>query len=158
MIYRIKKLPYITLEGIRWRPPIVTRLSTSRQKPLYAKMSPFGNTRRARIKNEALVEDGIQYAKNRLMQDTIPHARLMDMAPLRVANIEILVQIVPVRFGNKLLMQLPDIVFQPELETGHISLLPLAPFELFPCGEKICYTGNIMKKISSTITPPRRKR
>jgi len=52
------------------------------------------------------------------------------------------------------MMQSKKIIFQLKLKQSYIALFLLPLPKLFPCSEKICYTDNIMEKISSNVTPP----
>lgn len=100
-----------------------------------------------RMGNECWFKNGVEYGENRMVQNAISHAGLVNAALLGIADGKCAVRFVSVGPGCKFTMQGKKILFQPALEFLHILPSLFALPKLFPCNEKSFLGGNVAEKV-----------
>lgn len=125
-------------------------------EPAHRLVRPLAEPAGIRIVDEALVEIRIEHAIDRMMKQAVTHACLVNVSRLRVGDVERVVAAVAIRFRFQVRVERQDIVHELQAEFLHISLLPLAPQEFFPCLKKILDRDDIIKSMREPIraTPP----
>lgn len=88
MIDRIEEFSDVAFEAPCLSRPIPRRLAEKSLEPFRAPMGPFVIPRRIRIEYEMPVEYRIERSKNRLMDEPISSACLVNMPELRVFHIK----------------------------------------------------------------------
>ena len=88
MINAIKKSSNITFERPGRPYSVRARAFQKTLKAMHPCMRTLSKTRSKRIEVKALFVERLQYANHTLKQDSIANTRLMDMAQLRVADVE----------------------------------------------------------------------
>ncbi len=71
---------------------------------------------RIRVVDERLVKKRVELSVHGMMQKTITHARLVDIARLGVADFKMFVASMSVRFILQLLVKLSDLIYQVTLK------------------------------------------
>lgn len=110
-----------------------------------------------RVADEGAVEERIQFAIQRMMQEPVAHACLVDVARLRVAYLEVVISAMRIGACRKLAMQAEDVVHQAMLELLHVFLVALPMDKFFPSGEQILDGDDIfvgMSENNPRVTPP----
>ena len=90
------------------------------------------------------------------MKQAVPHHRFMNIARLRVGDIESVISAVDICFHFQFIMQGKDVVHQPSLEFLHVFFIPLAAHEFFPRLKQILYRDDILVGMSeqTSLTDP----
>src|SRR3989344_5203682 len=114
---------------------------------------PLTSATRVRIGNECAVEEWIELAVERVVEQPIAHGRFVDVAGLGVADAEVLVSAMLVCARSKVAIECEDVVHQLVLELLHVLLLPLAPYELTPRGKQILHRDDIFIGMSELNSP-----
>lgn len=92
-----------------------------------------------RIADERAVEEWVELAIDGMMQEPIAHTRLMDVARLRVRDIESVVTTVDISLIRKIVMKRKNVVRKPVLEFLYVLFVSLPFQEFMPCAEQIIY-------------------
>ena len=97
---------------------------------------------RVRISNKSPVEEWVECAVNRMMQEPVANGRFMNVARLRIGNFECLIPAVAVDMVDNIIMKLYDIIHQMDTEFLNIWFRSFSRKEFLPCGEQILKGGN----------------
>lgn len=153
MIDRREEFPHIAFEHPALARVILRGFAEKILESLHCLMRSFSITARIRIGYEPAIEEGIELAIERMMEQAVAHERLMDIPRLRIGNLKGVVASMPVSPFLELAPQLEDVIHEPVLEFLNILLLPLAPDEFLPCREQVFQRNDILIAIMDKILP-----
>lgn len=105
MVYRGKELPYVAFEHPNRARVIMRYLIGKGAKAIYRLVPAFISSARVRVGNESPIKKWVELAVERVMQQTVSHARLMYVPWLWVGNVERLIRRMFVCFGSKVSME-----------------------------------------------------
>ena len=97
-----------------------------------------------RIEDECFIEIWIQHPINRMMQQSVAHFSLVNIARFRIVDLERMIWAVSVGFILKLAMQRENIAHKIQKKRRHILALPLAAQKFAPRGKQIFHGNDIM--------------
>lgn len=106
---------------------------------------------RVRTRDEGGVEEGIEDAIERVMQETVADAGFMDTAGFRVGDVECLVVGMNVGLLSQVLVEREDVIHQTQLELLHVFALSLAAHERAPRFEEIIERDDILVGMSEFL-------
>lgn len=98
-----------------------------------------------RVGNESFIEKRIELAIDSVVEQTVAHRRLVDVARLRVANIERAIRAVPVGTRNEISMQQEDMIHEMQREFLYVGLVPFADDEFRPCLKNVFDARNVVE-------------
>ena len=136
VINRIEELSYVALQD-----KAGTRIVTA-HRPQYifqrldTLMRSLANTTRKRCRNERRLEDRIQNAKNRVMQNAITDRRFVNLPQFRVGYAKPHIFIMSIRFASQGALQGKNALLQRHFKPEHVLFISLVLFESVPCTEK----------------------
>lgn len=110
-----------------------------------------------RVGDKRLIEKRVELSVERVMYESVAHARLVYVAGLWVGYAEVLIAAMRVDFGFEVCVKLEDIVHQVRLKFLHIFLPAPASAEFSPRGEQIFDGDDIvigMRKTPLSVPPP----
>ena len=85
-----------------------------------------------RIGNERPVEEWIEDPVDGMMEQTVAHARFVNVPAFRVVDDETLVAAVPIRPVYQILVKCDNVVHQTGCECPYVALLSFSYDKLFP--------------------------
>lgn len=88
-------------------------------------------------RDEGRLEDRVQDREDGVVEDAVPHRRLVDVPLLGVADVEPGVGTVAIRLALQLQTQREDVPFQVPFKAEHVAFVPLVGFEGVPCAEQV---------------------
>lgn len=100
-----EKLPNVTLEYPGRTGMVAAGLKRKLPKPVNGFMHPFPVPARKRVGDECAVEERIKDAVDGMVEQPITHACFVDVAQLRIGNVETLVGAVVVGMVDQRLME-----------------------------------------------------
>ena len=100
-------------------------------------MRPLPVPARIRIAYECAVEKRIELAIQRMMEQPITHARLMDIARFRITDSKMFIAAMLVLARNEIVMESDNVVHQMSREFLHIFSVAFPLYEFFPSGKQI---------------------
>ena len=107
---------------------------------------PFST--RIRIGNERTVKEWVKLSIDRMVHEAVTHGSFMNIARLRIGNLEGLVWAMPVRLCFQVPMKCENVAHERMLELLHVTFASLAPHELFPSREQILHGDDIVVTMS----------
>jgi hypothetical protein len=132
VINRIEKLSHIAFER-EARPCVVSAFSSDHALGgQHALVRSFADTTRKRIGDKGLLKNGVQDSENRMVQNSVPHRGLVNVAHFRIADIETRIRPVGVAFGSQIPMQRKEILLKRKLESLNIGFLALVASKFLP--------------------------
>lgn len=117
-----EEFPYVALQDPACMCMILAHSMCKFTESVHRSMGTFFLPARVRIMYERPVEERIELAIERMMQEPVPHDCFMDITRLRVGDIEWLVRRVSVSFLDEVMMERKDIAHQVSLE--FLDVLP----------------------------------
>ena len=137
MINRVKKLSHIALQYPARLRSILTLGPQHIAYAFDAFVRALANAAGERGRNKGRLKNRIDNPKNRVVQSSVSHGRLVYPAAFRIVYPKAVVGAVLVRFVAQLASQLKDMLLDFLLKLGNIRLVPLVAFEYFPCRKKV---------------------
>ena len=95
------------------------------------------HTTRERRRNKRFFKNGVDYREDCVMQNAIPHRRLVDMPLLGIGYVESGIRAVLVSFVLQLAVKLKNVFFESPLEPHYVGFSPLVSLESVPRGKEI---------------------
>ena len=139
MIHRIKKLADITFEGIAGAGIVSALCPKHLRQFLDAFMRALAHAARERGRDKGRLKNRINYSKNGVVQDAVPHRCLVYPAQLRVAYPKTAIRPMLVSLALQFSMQLKNLPLDILFYFHHVRLVPLVAFEyLSRCKEVLC--------------------
>jgi len=137
MINGVKKLPYVALQ----HPALFRSIFALGSEHISYALDPFmcalAHAAGERGRDKGRFKNWIDYSKNGVVQDAVPHRRLVYPAALWVVHPKSVIRPVLVCFVAQVAAQLKNMLFDLLLKLGNIRLVPLVAFEYFPCRKEV---------------------
>lgn len=133
----IKKLSHIAFQRIASSGIVAafgSKHISRRQNPF---MCTFAYSARKRSWYESRLKYWIEYTKDRMVQDSVPHRCFMYPAYFRIANPKAEVGTVPISLFSQISIKLKDVFFHINFKFGDIRSFPFIVLKHPPCGEKV---------------------
>jgi len=121
-------------------------LAGERIKTIQRPMRSLGDAAGIRVRDKRCIEERIKPSINGMMKQAIPHGRLMDIARLRVADVERTIRPMPIRMRNEIPMEQEDMIHEAQREFLNIGFIPLADNEFRPRLQKIFDARDIFER------------
>src|SRR3989344_883727 len=137
MINGVKKLPYVALQHPALFRSIFALGPEHISYALDAFMRALAHAARERGRDKGRFKNRIDYSKNGVMQDAVPHRRLVYPAALRIVHPKSVIRPVLVCFVAQVAAQLKNMLFDLLLKLDNIRLVPLVAFEHLPCRKEV---------------------
>jgi hypothetical protein len=137
MIDRGEELSDITFQDPTCTRVIVGYFVRKRAKPIHRLVRPLSDTTGERVGDKYSVEERIELAMKRMMQEPVAHACFMYVARLRIGYLERLVAAMTISAIHEVTMERKDVVHQTRSEFLHIWLFTLAAQEFLPSLKQI---------------------
>ena len=107
-------------------------------------MRPLSEAARIRVGNEGAVKERVQLAIERMVDEPVAYVRLVDVARLRVGNLEVVIAAVLIDAFRQIMMKHEYIGHQVTPEFLHISPLAFPSCKLPPRVKQILYRNDIV--------------
>ena len=98
-------------------------------------MRALASPARVRIRYPRAIEEWVQFPIQRVMEQPVAHARLVDVTGFGVGDFESVVAAVAICSLFQLAMEHEDVVHEPLPEFLHVTLFSFAAQEFPPCRE-----------------------
>ena len=118
---------------------------------------PLPKSARVRVADEGAVEEGVEYAIERVVEEPVAYARLVDVAGLWVRYFEVAVTAMLICSRRKVVVKNENILHEISLKFLHISAFSFPLYELSPRFKEIIYRDDIligMSALDSLKRPP----
>jgi hypothetical protein len=137
MINGVKKLSHVAFKDPAFTRPVLALGPKHISYAFDAFMRALADAAGKRSRDECLLKNRIDYSKNRVMQNTVSHYRLVYSATLGIVNPKAIVGAVLIGFVPQVATQLKDVLFDLLFKLGNIGFIPLVAFENFPCRKEV---------------------
>src|SRR3989338_844806 len=145
LVYGIKKLFHIALQNVARTSIIFAHRAKHFSCLAYTLMGAFADRAREGRRDKRRFKNNVQNPKHRMVQHSISHGRLVNVAYLRISNVKTKVWPVPIFLALQIPVQFENIAFQIKLKFRHIPLVALTFFESLPRYEKVFRADYLFK-------------
>lgn len=132
LIHRVEKFPHIALQGEAGARIVSAFRSQHFSDFFHTPVGPLADAAGKGCGNKCRLEYWIKHSENRVVQNPIPHRRLMYPAQLRIMNAKTNVLTVLVGLVSQGALQCKDILLKFHLESQHIFFVALVFLESIP--------------------------
>ena len=152
-----KKFPYVAFQNQTLLRIVLAYLAGKHTEAVQGFMRTFIVPARERIGDELPVKVRVEHAIDRVVQQSVPHASLMNIPRLRVGNLEGGITTMAVRMVYKVAIECKNMIHEVERELLNVRLVALAVQEFPPCYKQTFdgyyfFEHNLMEP--SPLTPP----
>ncbi len=147
MIDTIEEFPHIALKGVTGKCAVSAYLLKHLRKNLDTFVRAFTGSTRERVWNVRRLKDWIQSGKHGVMQHAVTNIRFVDMAQLRVLDVETRIRTVAILLATQISGKSEDILLKVFLKLEHILFHSLATFELVPRMKERLGRGNLFENM-----------
>ena len=145
MVDGIKILPHIALENPA-RPRVVVAFRPQHlRKRMGAFVVAFANTAGERGRDKGRLKNRIEYSKNGMVQNAVPHRRLVDVTQFWITDIKAAVRPVSIGVAEEVTPQVENVLLKPKLKRNNIIFAAFATLELIPRKKKVLRGDNLIK-------------
>lgn len=155
MIDRIKKLPDVAFQHPYCFRMVARDFHGEFLKSLASNVHALSFSGRVRIINESFIEFRFKNPVYGVVQNSIPHARLVYVSSLRITDSKCLVRSVNIVMIREVIGKRKKLFFKIFSESQNISLSRLAILKFSPCGKKIFLCYDFLMQTTSATPPPR---
>ena len=130
-----KEFSNIAFQSVALASIVFTRRTKHVRNFLHSLVGAFIDATRVRVVNKSRLEYLIQNGKSGVMKHSISNDRFMYTSDLRIVNPESFVWPMPVGFILQIAIQIKNILFNIQLKSGNIQLIPFIGLKYFQSSE-----------------------
>lgn len=150
----VKKSPNVALEHPDVPAIIRAGLSEEPCHPLTTCVRSLPHARGVGVEDERTLEHRLDHLYDGLVDNPIPHARLVDPTPFRIVDNELFIRAVHVRSAPQLCMQREEMILDVQGELCDLVLRHLPNSKPLPRTNEILYGSHLIKNRMTSSSPP----